>query len=648
MSSGRTPSRLAAALGLLALVTAVAPAVSAAAWSPDPPRYRVGVERNVPVTMRDGTVLRADIYRPVDAQTGRRAEGRFPVILTQTPYTKTRLAAVGETESGEYPDPGYFVPRGYLMVFADVRGTGGSGGTWEFFGPEERRDGPALVRWAAALPNANGKVGLLGPSYMGINQFFTAAAVGRRSPLKAIFPIVAANDAYREMAVAGGIPNGESGPGYLAFTGGLNTAGPVIENPTEVADALDTSLQHLAGTVDINLGLLLHSLTDGDRAYDGAWWRARAPGRVLDDVVRNRIPAFLVGGWFDAFQRGAPLNYAGLQNAWAGRPVGAPMRRRQRTSGRYQLLMGPWYHLDVGEHLGLKPIQLRWFDTWLKGRRTGITNTRTPLHLYQFSSGRWFDLARYPVERARPTTYYLGAGSSGSAPHSRNDGTLSTTPPSAARGADEVAFTASSSPCSLQTSQWSLGVYRNELCEHDDRSIQSGAGALTYTTAALPEAIVLAGPVGATLYATSTRPDVQWVVTIEDVAPDGTSTPLSSGALIGSQRAMDRKRTWWSPEGRALLPYHPLTRSSKAPVPTGQVTRFEIEVPPTFALLAKAHRLRVTIGTSDTPHLLPTPTQLADLTGGVYQLQRNTAAASSVELPLAAATAYDNACELCQ
>jgi hypothetical protein len=75
-------------------------------------------------------------------------------------------------------------------------------------------------------------------------------------------------------------------------------------------------------------------------------------------------------------------------------------------------------------------------------------------------------------------------------------------------------------------------------------------------------------------------------------------------------------------------------------VPTGKVTRYDIEVFPTVAQIAKGHSLRLTLTTNDTPHLLPTRTQAADLAGGLYEIQRNRAAASFLEVPLADASAF--------
>jgi uncharacterized protein len=139
---------------------------------------------------------------------------------------------------------------------------------------------------------------------------------------------------------------------------------------------------------------------------------------------------------------------------------------------------------------------------------------------------------------------------------------------------------------------------------------------------------------------------VELHVTLSDVAPGGKATPLTTGALLGSHRALDAARTWLLPDGRPLLPYHPYTRAATQPVPTGRVTRFDVAVFPTFARLVQGHRLRLTITTSDTAHVIETPGQLANLAGGVYAIQRNAAAPSSLQIPLAPANAFVHCFEL--
>jgi predicted acyl esterase len=136
------------------------------------------------------------------------------------------------------------------------------------------------------------------------------------------------------------------------------------------------------------------------------------------------------------------------------------------------------------------------------------------------------------------------------------------------------------------------------------------------------------------VYASATTKDTQWVAEIEDVAPDGTAYPLTEGALLGSLRAVDRARSWTGPHGSYLLPYHPYTRASAKPVVPGKVTRYDIEIFPTFATIARGNCLRITLSTSDAPHLLPNLPQTSRLTGGVYTVHRGGAAASYLEVPL--------------
>jgi uncharacterized protein len=626
----------------VALVGAVVIAAPAQGWEPEPATYGVAEQHNVPVRMADGTVLRADVYTPARSD-GSPAPGPFPVVMTQSPYGKDAgLGLAGQAGTGEFA---YLVQRGYIDVVADVRGAGDSHGSWGLFDPIQAQDGAELVNWAAKLPHSSGKVGLYGSSYLGIDQLLTASRVGRHSPLKAIFPVIAGNDLYRDVAYFGGVPGLEFDAVFLGLTAGLHVTNPIVETgratDPDLADTAQVEAEHAGGLASYHADAVLNTELNGDQRYDEDYWRARNPRTILKTVVRNRIPAFLVGGWFDLFQRGEPLNFSGLQNAWAGRPVSAPMRPRQKLTSRYQLLMGPWYHITAGDGIDMDRLHLQWFDHWLKGIDTGITDVRTPLHLFQLGADRYLEARRYPFGEATPTAYYLGAGN-----------TLSTQKPKDAAGADPIVFTGATSPCDRQSDQWGAGGIAlatggQNPCADDDRTLQAGPGALTYTTPAFESDRVVAGPIAATIYATSTRPDTFFEATIEDVDPGGKSTSLTAGGLLGSFRALDDGQTWRAPGGNPMLPYHPYTRASVTPVEAGKVTRFDVEVFPTFARIAKGHSLRLTLTTSDTPHLGFTPDQLQNLAGGVYQVQRNSGAASFVEIPTAPADAFAQTCSIC-
>jgi putative CocE/NonD family hydrolase len=614
-------------------------------WQPEKAVYGTSSQDDVPVTMRDGTVLRVNVISPTDPATGRPAAGPFPVLLTQTPYGK---GSGGSSAPGSAEQPGggaatggannYLAQRGFIEVVADVRGTGDSEGSWGLFDPVQTSDGVTLVNWAAHLPHSNGNVGTYGPSYLGINQMLLAGQIGKNSPLKAIFPMVAANDIYRDTSFMGGLLDSEFDLIYLGLTGALNLANPVADAasapPTTVpglGEPASVEAEHAGGLAAYHAGFTAQTMTGGPTAYDGQYWQARTPGSLLADIVANGIPAYLVGGEFDLFQRGEPLNYAGLQNAFLNRPTDAPMRPGQPVTGRYQLIDGPWEHIN-GSSVDVDVLELAWFDRWLKGEQTGIDTTRTPLHYYDLGTARWTETTTYPFTGATPQRLYLGAG------------TLSPTKPTAATGgSDTLAWTGTGSPCSRPVDQWSMGGLSipaaaagiTAPCAGNDApSADNPLTSISYTSAPLPRAERIAGPLSASLFALATSKDTEWVVEVEDVAPDGTAVPLTEGALLGSLRAVDTARSWTTPDGGYLLPYHPYTEASATPVTPGQVTRYDVEIFPTYATIAAGHSIRVTISTADSPHLSATAPELANLVGGVYTLLRSPAAASFVELDL--------------
>lgn len=597
-------------------------APDAGAFAPEvtqPEQYDIVSETDVPITMRDGRVLRANIHRPAVKGTTEPADGEFPVILVQTPYGKS----VANQGLGEI-NP-FLIKRGYIGVIVDVAGTGGSEGQSQLFGKSEALDGAELVEWSAALPGSNGKVGLLGGSYLGIDQVFTAAAVGPDSPLKAIFPIATAADPYRDLFVAGGVVNMTSSLGLIAGYFGLRTFTPLLERSSDPLDALRLSLEHGLAGIPFELTTGLDAVLETGRVYDSPYWQERAPQNVLDQVVANGVPAYLVGGQYDVFQRGEPLLYSGLQNAWSGRSVFAPMTADQQATGRYQLLTGPWDHGNQGAGVDLNAIQLAWFDHWLKGVDNGIADTSTPFHVVE-AGGSTYSVASYPAETTTSTTVNLHPGR-----------TLAPGTPEATTGSETVLYKPVSLACQRALVQWTAGATRDfyEMCKPYPAFSEPQPGDVAYDSGVLEEDLRIAGPVGLTLQATSTTPQSMFVVTLQSVAPDGTISDISAGTLLGSARAIDESRSWSTPSGGYSLPFHPHTKEAEQPVPVGEVTRYDIEIRPVFETVPAGHRLRLLIQTGDTPHLLTSPGRLLGLLGGVYEVQNNAVSPSSLELPVA-------------
>lgn len=614
-------------------------------WRPEAATYGTAAKKDITVAGAGGTSISVDEYYPTNAN-GTPAKGPFPVVMTMTPYGKDLTSPGSGTlsagsmqvpQSPESPTGGpdsYLVQRGYINVVMDIRGTGASGGQFGLFDPIQTQDEEKVLDWAAKLPGSDGKVGTYGPSYLGIDQMLLAGSVGKNSPLKAIFPDVASNDIYRDTAFMGGLIDGEFNLTYLGLTAGLNEANPLLDaasDPAVLSRLASLETDHTSGLSSFDASILSGMLGGGDVDYDESYWQQRSTQNLLSDIVANGIPAYLVGGEFDLFQNGEPLNYAGLQNAYDGRSPSAPMEPGQATTGRYQLLDGPWEHLN-GAMANLDPLELEWFDTWLKGENTGMASTPTPLHYYDLGSGNFDETTTYPFTGAQPVKLYFGG-----------NGSLSPAAPAAdeKRTGDTIAWSPAGVPCGRPFDQWAMGALSvpagtlsvPAACADDDRLTQIGPWEKTYTTAPFSSAQTLSGPINATVYAKANTTDTEWVAQVEVVTPSGQSYPLTEGALRGQLRAVDPSRSWTA-DGDTIYPYHPYTQASAEPVTPGATEEYQIQVFPTLATIPAGDRLRVTISTTDTPHLEPDPAQMAQMAGGVYQIQRTSSAPSSLTVEL--------------
>ncbi|WP_262058961.1 CocE/NonD family hydrolase [Streptomyces sp. STR69] len=546
--------------------TATALPAHAATWEPPAATYAASAPVHTTVTMDDGVKIAVEVVYPTDPSTGARASGPFPVLLTQNPYGTQRS---DPTDSGTY-----FVQRGYIYVASAVRGTGASGGQLDWFGDRQGKDGADLVDWAAhTLAGSNGKVGLDGCSYLGVNQWFTAAAVGKHSALKAITPFCTDSDFYNDLTANGGVPT--------PFVAGIAQAEPRGPEDDPATDPQSVTIAQQA--------------SGGSRSYDDAYWQALDVQKLMPRIVANNIPALSEAGWNDLFPGGNLDAYAAAQNAYYHRPLTDPITSGEPVTGRYQAIVGPWTH---GEHVNeatLQGIRLEWFDTWLKDAPTGMADTSTPLHLFENGVSNWVDSAAWPLS-SDARTYYLGESS------------LTTAKP-AGQGSD--------------TLTWSTATAANTL---------------TYTTAPLAKSALLDGPTDVTLYAESTTPETELSAKLSIVAPDGTVTKQADGILLGSQRALDTQESWYGGNGTLLKPSHPFTQASQRPVPPGQTTRYDLSLLSNFTRIPAGYRIQITIDSRPPADfhfpVAPTPQESANLTGGVYTVERSPQTASFVNLPL--------------
>ena len=579
---------------LTSVGTTQARAASTPAWTPydRPAQYAVAVDQHISIQMSDGIVLNAVIRHPA-------APGRFPVIVTLTPYNGTNGAINVDND--------YLVQRGYVQVVVDVRGTGESQGTWESFGTREQRDGYEVVEWAAGQPWSNGIVGMWGASYMAISQLFTAA---QQPPhLKAIFPIVPMSDSYRDMV----FPGGQNNTGFIPLWLALVSGGALIPpdyaldgNSADLARGLGELGQHALNMPGFAANSELQGMA-GNTAYDGLNWKSTSPLEVVDQI---RVPTFVVGGEHDIFQRGEPLIYERLKSR-------VPTR----------LLIGPWTHTNASSGAGLPAdgvpsldsIALRWFDQYLKGMETNI-DAIPRVTQYVLGPGRWETGTDWPDPGLSPSRLYLAAGNKldAAAP------TLPGTP-------DTFLQNPVSGVCTQSTSQWSAGLLGAVPCTTDNRLDEATSG-VSYTTLPLAQDLRFNGPLFADVWVSTTASDAVVTVRVTDVAPDGTSTELTDGWLAGSFRAVDSSRSRFV-SGQLLQPWHPFTQSSVLPVAAGQPIELPIEIFPTDALIPTGHSLRLYVGPNDFPHAVPPLSQLTASLGGVVQVLHDPQHASYLELP---------------
>jgi putative CocE/NonD family hydrolase len=598
---GRSRRARGALAGSLALAVAVTTPVLASGdrhgqggWKPRPATYGIAKTTNVPITMDDGVVLKADVLRPA-AENGKPAKGRFPVLLTQTPYNKNAPRLNFEND--------YLVQRGYIQVIVDVRGTGSSGGHWASFSEREQRDYYATAVWAHKLKGGNGDVGLYGVSYGAIDQLLTAA---QHPPgLKAEFPIVPMGDAYRDVAVSGG----QSNTAFIPFWLGLVTGGgslPSTGTATDPVGAATALADHAEGAGAFQ-GPVVASAVTGQRflgydsAYDNSFYRVRSPLTVID---RIDIPTFVVGGEYDLFQRSEPMIY----NALRARHV--PTR----------LLIGPWTHVQASSGEGLpadgvpdlSQLELRWFDRYLRGDADPtLDDDVPPVTAYRIGAGHYETASAYPPAGTRYHRLRLGGDAA-----LRSPGRLGTA--KLRPGTGTIPWVPVAGACSESTEQWTAGIAPEESVCTGDHRLNDDVG-VAYDLPVGKHPLRIAGTSMARLFVSTDRSDAMVTARLEDVAPDGSVRPLSSGWQVLSLRAVDRHRSEFR-NGRMIQPWHPDTRASVLPVESGTVYELDVEIFPTFATVAAGHTLRLALQTVDEPHANAPLPQAANSVGGTVTL----------------------------
>jgi uncharacterized protein len=564
---------------------------------------------NVPIKTGDGIVLRANVWLPDQ-------DGQYPTVMTVTGYNKDATNPTGQACSGSggiASADTSLADKGYAVMLLDDRGTGASQGKWDSWGERTQLDYQDVLDWLQAQPWSNGSVATTGASYMGITSFLVAEAdaarvkQGKPRAVKAIYADVPMSDAYRDVTFHGGAIDSGFIPLWLGLTTSLSDLPPSTWS-TDPADAAATYPDHLRNGFDFAAQKVVDSTVGGDGAYDGPFYELRSPGDRADQI---HIPVVIQGGWWDLFQRGEPLLYDQLTH-----------------SPNKKLFMSAHYHVSSGPPMEDPNFKQKWFDHWLKGADNGVEDTPS-VNLYPINGTAWEHYPTWPVPGTRYTPIYLSGEKSGSA-NSINDGSLDFTEPAQGDG-DKAPMLPASSPCSRMTTQWTAGAAAGP-CETDNRTYE--ASSLTYTSAPLADDLQLNGPIMANVWAEMTAKDGLLVAVLSDVDSSGASNQVTAGYLLASQRAIDSDRSWYGPGHVMIRPFHPFTRASQEPVTPNDPALYRIEVYPTDAVFKKGDRLRLTIGTANTPGTsLPLP-DLVNQLGGDIRILHGGQYDSNVLLPL--------------
>ncbi|MGE5551136.1 MAG: CocE/NonD family hydrolase [Bacteroidota bacterium] len=552
------------------------------------------------VTVRDGTKLAVDIFRP--AVKGRPVTEPLPVIWTQTRYGRRMRFLWGSYDIlRQFPWLRTVVKHGYIIAAVDTRGTGASFGIWRLANsPEEARDAYDLTEWFAARPWCNGRVGMFGRSYLGNTQYMAASKAPPH--LLAIFPEMGGGDVY-EMAYPGGVlRSGFLGiwSRYLNYLDTRAAPARVDEDPRgEMARAAQR--EHAGNTNTAAEARLYPYRDDVQRSTGLQPFLTSNVHRYFKEIGASGVAIYQYAGWFDGYPRGALLCQENLANP-------------------RKLIIGPWHHMG-GKGFDLAAEHLRWYDYWLKGIDNGIMR-EAPIRYYVMDAPKgmeWRTARQWPPPNQRLTKFYLGPGRTGSV-DSCNDGFLSAAAPAAATGRDEykVDYTATSG----KTSRWinmAAGRYYYPDMAGNDRK------GLTYTTPPLTRAVEVTGSPIMHLWVSSTARDGDFFAYLEEVDEYGRSRYVTEGVLRASHRALAAP-----PDNHLGLPYHRSYAGDTVELPGPAPVELVFDLLPTAKVFKKGHRIRLTITCADkdnaqTPVLSPAPT---------VSVYRQSGRASYLELPV--------------
>jgi uncharacterized protein len=493
------------------------------------------------IPMSDGARLGARIWLPEDAEAD-----PVPAILEYIPYRK------GDgTAHRDEPRHAYFAGHGYAVLRVDLRGSGESDGLLhDEYLPQEQEDALEVLRWIAEQPWCTGSIGMFGISWGGFNGLQVAAHAPRE--LKTVITLCSTDDRYADdVHYRGGAVLALE---MLSWGASMLSFNAVAPDPEVAGDGWrDTWVERIDSVEPYEHEWLRHQRRDD-------YWKQ---GSVCEDFDAIRCPVYAIGGFADGYSEAVFRIIAGMGD---------------RAKG----LLGPWSHsfpdnVEPGPSIGFLQECLRWWDRWLKGEDTGITEEPalrvwmqepvTPAARLTERPGRWVAEERWPSPQIEERRLWLA------------DGVLGDQPDAAAQrlqvGTDLL--------CGLDGGVWCADGTHGEGAV--DQRADDGR-ALTFDSAPLDERIELLGNARVDLMLESDRPVAQLAARLCDVAPDGTSLLVTRGVLNLTHRESHE---------------HP------EPLVPGEPTRIVLELDGIAEAIPAGHRVRLALSPAYWPWLWPAP-----------------------------------------
>jgi putative CocE/NonD family hydrolase len=504
--------------------------------------------------------LRADIFRPG-------APGKYPVLLQRTPYN--RAASPDFSQEFDFRA----AARGYIVVVQDCRGRYGSEGEWYPF-KHEAQDGYDTIEWAAALPYANGKVGMFGGSGEGISQM--QAAITSPPHLAGLFPFITASNYHDGWTYQGGAFelwfNQNWVSGLLLDT--LSRRALKEADPTKGIAKLPVSSYPPAELARFDDVAPYYADWLAHPSYDDYWkqWS------VEENYSRIMVPAFYLGNWYDIFLGGTLRNFLGTKSHGGSEAA--------RNGQRLLVVVGT--HISGGRKIGdvdfgpealngpgLFDLVLRWYDYILKGVANGMDREK-PVKFFVMGRNQWKEEDQWPPASAVEIHYYLRSG--GSANSLSGDGRLSTEAPSD-ESPDHFVFDPAD-PVPTRGGNLCCDALHFPPGPFDQRPNETRPDVLVYSTPPLKKDVEVTGPVSVDLYVGSSAVDTDFTGKLVDVWPDGFAQNITDGILRARYRNSPEKAEFMNP---------------------GDVYRLRIDLWATSNVFKAGHQVRLEISSSNFP-----------------------------------------------